>query len=74
MFRLKLIKHEFITEQDIKDIIFIKSKQWDFDSYSQRKWILENIKETDLHLILTLWQFSLIDLVSDYEFQAHIFL
>ena len=54
MFRLKLIKHEFITEQDIKDIIFIKSKQWDFDSYSQRKWILENIKETDLHLILTL--------------------
>lgn len=54
MYQLKVIKHEFLTEQDVRDIIFLKSKQWDFDYNQHLKWIEENLKISDFHLILSL--------------------
>lgn len=54
MYQLNVIKHEFLTEQDIEDIIFIKSKQWNFSYAQHLKWLEENIKISDLHLILSL--------------------
>ena len=54
MFHIKLIKHQDITEIDIKEIVNLKSKQWKFSLDRQLQWIKKNIKNSDLHVILYL--------------------
>ena len=54
MFQVKLIKHQNTTAQDIKEIIDLKSKQWDFSLDSQLQWIKKNIKNSDFHMLLML--------------------
>lgn len=44
MFQVKLIKHQNTTAQDIKEIIDLKSKQWDFSLDSQLQWIKKILK------------------------------
>ena len=52
MFKIKLIPHKDILESELNEVISLKSKQWSFGINEQKKWIEENLKNTDLHVIL----------------------
>ena len=54
MFDIKLIKHQDLTESDVREVIDLKSKQWDFNFEKQLQWIKDNIKKSDLHMFLLL--------------------
>lgn len=54
MFEIKLIRHQNVTEQDIKEVVDLKSKQWNFSLDKQMLWIKNNIKNSDLHMLLLL--------------------
>ena len=54
MFEIKLIKHQDVTDQDIKEVIDLKSKQWSFSLDKQMQWIKNNIKNSDFHMLLLL--------------------
>ncbi|OTG66886.1 hypothetical protein B9T25_08895 [Acinetobacter sp. ANC 4470] len=54
MFQIRLIKHQDATGQDIKEIVDLKSKQWDFSLDKQLQWIKDNIKNSDFHMLLLL--------------------
>lgn len=52
MFHIKMINHQDITKQELNEIIAVKSTQWHHNYDQQLKWIDENIKETDIHVLL----------------------
>ena len=54
MFQVKVIKHQDITQQELDEVIAIKSKQWQYNYEQQLSWINKNIKESDIHLLLLL--------------------
>ncbi|WP_089604234.1 GNAT family N-acetyltransferase [Acinetobacter piscicola] len=54
MFEIKLIKHQDVTEQDIKQVVDLKSMQWNFSLDKQIQWIKNNIKNSDFHMFLLL--------------------
>lgn len=54
MFEIKLIKHQDVTDKDIKEVVDLKSKQWDFSLEKQMQWIKNNIKNSDFHMLLLL--------------------
>ncbi|WP_151830069.1 GNAT family N-acetyltransferase [Acinetobacter junii] len=54
MFEIKLIKHQDVTDQDIKEVIDLKSKQWSFSLDKQMQWIKNNMKNSDFHMLLLL--------------------
>lgn len=54
MLKINLIKHQDVTDQDIKEVIDLKSKQWSFSLDKQIQWIKNNIKNSDFHMLLLL--------------------
>lgn len=52
MFELKIIRNSEILKQDIDEIIRIKSFAWPYPYLDQIKWLIDNLKDNDLHLIL----------------------
>lgn len=54
MFDLILISHKDVTGQQLEEIIKIKSKAWRYSLSSQLEWINTNLKDTDIHVLLSL--------------------
>ena len=52
MYSLKSIEHSLLTEDDLRLIIKIKSKAWNYSFEQQRSWIMNHISDNDIHLIL----------------------
>lgn len=52
MFKIDFIKHGEISTALIDDILEIKTVAWPFDKASQLKWISNNIKDSDIHVLL----------------------
>ena len=46
------VRHDELDEATLEDIVAIKSEHWAYPAESQKKWIRENIKADDLHLIV----------------------
>lgn len=46
------IQHNTISDDMLNEVIQIKSVAWDFSVDSQFKWIEDNLKENDLHILL----------------------
>ena len=54
MFHIKLIVHKEITEDELNEVSRIKSAQWHYSYEEQLQWIKKNIKDTDIHVLLSL--------------------
>ena len=54
MFKIDLIPHKDIADEQLKEIIFIKSTAWPHSFDKQVSWIFANIKESDIHVLLSL--------------------
>lgn len=54
MFHIKLIVHKEITEDELNEVIRIKSAQWHYSYEEQLQWIKKNLKNTDIHVLLSL--------------------
>ena len=54
MFDLILIPHKEVTSNQLKDVIKIKSKAWPYSFERQLEWINANLKEADIHVLLSL--------------------
>lgn len=52
MYKVKFIKHGDITPTIIDSIIVLKSVAWPYDRTSQLQWISNNIKDSDIHVLL----------------------
>lgn len=52
MFHIKLIAHKEITEDELNEVIKIKSAQWHYSYEDQLQWIQKNIKDADIHVLL----------------------
>ncbi len=52
MFESKIVKHANILEQDLNEIILIKSVAWPYPYEKQIKWMDNHLKDSDLHLLL----------------------
>jgi len=52
MFELKIIAHRNIIQSDFNEIFEVKSVAWPYPRESQLKWLNENLKDEDLHLLL----------------------
>ncbi len=48
-FCLKSVATSKLTKNEIKEICFLKNKQWKFGAESKLKWFKNNIKKFDLH-------------------------
>jgi hypothetical protein len=48
---VRLIKHSEIKERELKDIIEIKQRSWDYSYESHISWINSNLNDTDLHFL-----------------------
>lgn len=48
----KFIRHADITNQELLEIVNLKSKQWNYTVDQQIRWIDENILPDDLHVIM----------------------
>jgi len=53
MFDLILKPHKEISQSEITEIINIKSKAWPYSFDSQLEWIDNNLKATDIHVLLS---------------------
>ena len=52
MYNFKIMKHKDVSQEIINQIINIKSINWHYPYESHVKWIEENLKYSDLHLLL----------------------
>ena len=52
MNKVSIIPHEKITKQQIAEIIDIKMNIWPFPFEEQYKWIINNLKDDDIHIYL----------------------
>lgn len=52
MFRIEFVIHRNISDQQLIDIVNVKSKQWNYEKKSQLAWIKDNIKNSDIHVLL----------------------
>jgi hypothetical protein len=52
MFNLILIPHSNISSEYLQEIIRIKSVAWPYSYEEQIKWITDNLKESDIHVLL----------------------
>lgn len=52
MFEIIYIKHEKITQEQLDEVIKIKSVAWPFSYEKQLEWIRKNIKDSDIHVLL----------------------
>lgn len=53
MFKLLLIPHSEISEEDLREIIRIKQISWPYSYEDQVKWIRKNLKDEDKHVLLS---------------------
>lgn len=54
MFKLILIPHKEVTGKQLEKIISIKSNAWPYSIDKQIEWIDANLKESDIHVLLSL--------------------
>lgn len=54
MYNIKLIVHKEITEDDLNEVLRIKSAQWHYSYEEQLQWVKKNIKDSDIHVLLSL--------------------
>ncbi|MBJ9722867.1 hypothetical protein I5515_13775 [Acinetobacter calcoaceticus] len=54
MYQIKLIAHKEITENELNEVVRIKSAQWHYSYDEQLQWIKKNIKDLDIHVLLSL--------------------
>ncbi|WP_417613357.1 GNAT family N-acetyltransferase [Owenweeksia hongkongensis] len=52
MLNIKFIKHKSITEEELDDVITVKSSAWPYPRFSQLNWIKTNLKDEDIHLLI----------------------
>lgn len=52
MFQLKVIQHADVSKNELDEIIRIKSTAWPYPYKMQMEWIKNNLKNSDLHLLL----------------------
>jgi predicted GNAT family N-acyltransferase len=52
MYWLKKITHSAVEENDLREIIKIKSVAWNYGYKKQIAWIKSNLKNSDLHILL----------------------
>lgn len=50
---IKVIKHQDLNTEDLKDIISIKKQHWNYGFESQKKWIEDQFSDDDLHILAT---------------------
>ncbi|WP_445720475.1 hypothetical protein, partial [Flavobacterium sp.] len=50
---IRFIIHKDITENELLNVIKIKSKVWPYSLDNQLIWIKENIKDDDIHVLLS---------------------
>ncbi|MFV7479725.1 hypothetical protein ACNPMW_06060 [Acinetobacter junii] len=53
MYQIKLIAHKEITENELNEVVKIKSAQWHYSYNEQLEWIKKNIKDLDIHVLLS---------------------
>ncbi len=46
------VKHRDLTEDLLTSICLIKASAWDYPIEEHKRWILENLKDSDIHVIL----------------------
>lgn len=51
--KIKLIKHKDINSETLLDIIKVKSIAWPYPLNKQIEWIENNLKDDDIHVLLT---------------------
>jgi predicted GNAT family N-acyltransferase len=51
-FSFELIKNKDLSAKNLNNIVTLKSEHWKYNFEEQVKWIRENIKENDYHLLL----------------------
>ncbi|HLN56055.1 MAG TPA: GNAT family N-acetyltransferase [Bacteroidales bacterium] len=54
MYKLLLIPHSEISEKELKEVIRIKQISWPYNYEDQIKWLRENLKDDDIHVLLSL--------------------
>ncbi len=52
MFDLKFIPHEEVTQNDLDEIIKVKSTAWPYCYEKQLEWINSNLNNLDIHVLL----------------------
>lgn len=52
MYNLSLIPQSDISESELNEIIEIKSLSWPYNYEEQVKWLKNNLKESDIHVLL----------------------
>jgi len=52
MSNLVFIKHKELTDEMLQIICEIKTVAWNYSLIEQKKWILKNIEESDIHVLL----------------------
>ncbi|MDD3038179.1 GNAT family N-acetyltransferase [Bacteroides sp.] len=52
MFKLQCIRHQDVSEQQLKDIIRIKTVAWNYPYDKQLQWIYEHLLGNDIHCLL----------------------
>lgn len=54
MYKLSLIPHSEVTEEYLNEIIRIKQISWPYNYQDQLKWMNANLKESDIHVLLSM--------------------
>ena len=52
MNKIQIIRHGDLTIREVLDIIEIKSIAWPYEIGSQFQWMIDNLRENDLHFLL----------------------
>lgn len=52
MVKLIFVKHKNLSDSLLQSICEIKSSAWDYSIDEQKKWINDNIKDLDIHVLL----------------------
>lgn len=51
-YRFEIIEHKFLSACEQDQIIELKQNYWKYSSASQKKWIEENVRDNDVHILL----------------------
>ncbi len=50
--KFEFVKHRECSNEDLNDICKLKKQHWDYPIHAQKKWLDENIKDSDVHLLV----------------------
>jgi len=77
-YNINLIPHKDIGSHNLKKIVGLKMQHWKYSFEEQIKWIENNLKENDYHLLLTdndtsnlIAYMNLVSLVVNYNSSSH---